>query len=190
MEDFTGCDWTDRGPFTQVRGGRNFFPLDPRPNEVFIDDIAEALAKQCRYNGHCKPFYSVAQHSVLVSLVVPPKHALAGLMHDAAEAYIGDTVRPLKMVLEKAAPGVLRGIADRIDRAIAERFLIPPAPFEVIKHADNTVLATEKRDLMEEGGDWGPLPEPLPVRIVPLTWEAAKEQFLQRFRQLGGHAFA
>ena len=65
-----------KGDWMQTYTGRQFWPIDPRANEVHIEDIAHALSMMCRYNGHCRTFYSVAEHSVLVSQHVPPEHAL------------------------------------------------------------------------------------------------------------------
>lgn len=183
--DATGCPKTDRGHFIGLSHGRRFYPLDARPEDIEIRDIAAFLSKVCRYGGHCREFYSVAQHSVLVSHVVPAPLALWGLLHDAAEAYIGDLVRPLKIVIPGYKP-----IEDGIMRAICERFgLSWPAPPE-IKHADNIVLATEYRDLMVEPGSWGELPAPLESRIVPWSPGVAEDAFLTRFLQVTGDPLA
>src|SRR5688572_18527016 len=90
------------GDWILTATGRSFWPLDPRADEICIDDIAQALAKVCRFGGHCCDFYSVAQHSVLVAHLVERSHpqlALHALLHDAAEAYLGDFTQPLKPYL-------------------------------------------------------------------------------------------
>src|SRR5258708_302056 len=85
-----------RGNWMQTYTGRAYWPADPRAEDVCIEDIAHALSLLCRYTGHCKRFYSVAEHSILISQVVPPEYAFFGLMHDAQEAYINDLARPIK----------------------------------------------------------------------------------------------
>ena len=84
------------GNWMQTFSGRQFWPMDPKPEDVCILDIANSLGKICRYNGHCKKFYSVAEHSYYVSKYVEPQNALWGLLHDASEAYMCDLIRPLK----------------------------------------------------------------------------------------------
>jgi hypothetical protein len=122
----------------------------------------------------------VAEHSIHVASLVPPEFALEGLMHDAAEAYIGDVTRPLKALLPE-----YRAIEERIERAIAERFgLIWPWP-EPVRLADTAMLALEKRVVMESiREDWAPLPpepEPLPdIRHWPP--HAADTVWFGRFR--------
>jgi hypothetical protein len=90
---------TRLGNWMQTQFGNQFWPLDPRPEDFDIKEIASALGKACRYAGHCFGFYSVAEHSVLVSQIVPPEFALTALMHDATEAYLVDIPRPLKPYL-------------------------------------------------------------------------------------------
>src|SRR5438128_12538670 len=87
-------DWL-RGDWMQTYTGRAFYPLDPRLDDICIEDIAHALSMLCRYGGQCQEFYSVAEHSVLMSYAVNPQHALWALLHDATESYMGDLIRPL-----------------------------------------------------------------------------------------------
>lgn len=110
----------------------------PQPSDIRIDDIAYSLARLIRFNGH-SPGWSVAQHSIIVSQRCPPHLALEGLLHDAAEAYVGDVTRPLKQMLGK----VYRDIELRVESAIATRYgLVYPWP-EEIKQADNDMCQSE-----------------------------------------------
>lgn len=84
------------GHFTTIRGGKLFWPMDPRPDEIDVYDIANALAKVCRFGGHPDYFYSVAQHAVHVSRLVPAGFELEGLHHDDAEYILADVIRPIK----------------------------------------------------------------------------------------------
>jgi hypothetical protein len=166
----------------QTWTGRVFRPLDPAPASIDIHDIAHSLALQCRFNGHCRAFYSVAEHSVRVSHAVPTEHALWGLLHDATEAYLSDLPRPIKSQL----PGY-RAAEDRLMAALAAHFGLPwPMP-AAVHAADNALLATEQRDLMVPApAPWGIPAAPLPERIEPLPWEAAERAFLDRFAELTG----
>src|SRR5271165_7548492 len=85
-----------KGDWIQTYTGRVMYPLDPRPEEINIIDIAHALSNLCRFTGHVRTFYSVAEHSVRVSQHCDPKDALWGLLHDASEAYLADMSRPMK----------------------------------------------------------------------------------------------
>ena len=201
------------GDYTQTFTGVKFYPLDPRPEEVCVEDIAHHLALVCRFGGAVREPYSVAQHSCLVADYVGTVETtdrqvrLAALLHDATEAYCGDMVRPLKrnMTEYKAAE-------ERIAVAIARRFGLPvttcscphdwPAAHHVntcigddprwvmpasVKRGDNIILATEARDLMGKcGREWGFVAEPLLGRIRPWTWRRARLEFLTRFDDLGG----
>jgi 5'-deoxynucleotidase YfbR-like HD superfamily hydrolase len=173
---------TIKGPTIMLASGRYFDLEDPDSSEICIEDIAHALAHICRYTGHCRTFYSVAQHSVLVSHVVPREHAYAGLMHDAAEALIGDVAKPLKVLL----PDYQR-IEDRIEASLFRRFGLPAKLPQCVKDADRLLLRTEQRDLMganDHQWTFTEGAEPLPEKIVPLTSPEAKAAFLARYAEL------
>lgn len=164
----------------QTFTGRTLYPLDPDPDALDIRDIAHALSLHCRFNGHCRVFYSVAEHSIRVSQQFSDDDALWGLLHDASEAYLSDVPKPLKQDLPE-----FRRAEDRLIRVIAERFSLPwPIP-ETVHEADMTLLMTERRDLMGEPvGDWGIDADPLPERIDPLRPSEAERAFLTRFAEL------
>ena len=175
---------TDR-PLEQAIGtytGRKFWPLDARPEEVDIIDIAHALSCMCRFNGHVTEFYSVAQHSVMVSHLVPEQDAMWGLLHDASEAYIADIVRPINSSLTNYAE-----IEENLMKVIAEAFNLPwPMPPSV-KVADSVALKTEQRDLKPHSSKWCPHTDgvkPLPTRIRAFDQRTAERLFLNRFHQL------
>lgn len=179
-------DLTGHGPALELVDGQLFYLLEPNPEALSLDAIAYALSNLCRYTGHCKPFYSVAQHCVHVSSLVPRKHALAGLFHDASEAFIGDLSRPLKDALDMIAPGVIEEVEGRIHAVIAERFGFE-YPFDpAIKEGDNIALATEKRDLMTRGlVDWPNLPDADPAPIACRSPRRAWLMFKVQARLLG-----
>lgn len=164
----------------QTYSGNKFHSLEPRPEEIKLVDIAHALSMLCRFNGHCLSFYSVAEHSVRVSRILPPEFALWGLLHDAGEAYLTDLPRPVKQRLPE-----FRVMEDRVLEQVAVRFgLVWPMP-QKVKTADNRLLATEARDLMApHPEDWGLGIAPLDERIVPLLPSEAEELFLAEYDKL------
>lgn len=166
----------------------NYFNFEyPGTSEVYIEDIAHALSHICRFNGHTHTFYSVAQHSVLVSKVVEwidPSRQMEGLLHDAAEAFIGDVARPLKQLLPD-----YKVIEERVERAIFPIFGIQYPLSKAVKTADLILLATEQRDLMPEHDDqWALIKEikPLQESIMPMSPGEAFRAFMQRYEELGG----
>lgn len=167
----------------QTFTGRKFDLNDPQPEMIFIEDIAHALANVCRYTGHCKEFYSVAQHSVYVSAQVPEPIKLQALLHDATEAYVADMSRPLKQMLS-----VYQEIEARVWRAIAARFGLPEKMAPEVKVADNLLLMTERASLMATIPEpWGPELEaikPLPMRISGWIPRFAEAQFRHAFDRL------
>ncbi len=187
-----------RGDWIQTASSKQFWSLDPRPEDVDITDIAHALSQICRFTGHCHEFYSVAQHAVLVSHNVPSEHAAWALLHDAAEAYIGDISRPLKRHLW-AGPErgcqlpsePVKETEERLLMVIGRRFGLSVSawmeakPF--IDHADMLLLATEARDLMAPlHPAWSISGYPvLPDVIQPVAPRVAKFMFRWRFAELG-----
>jgi len=160
--------------------GNSFNILDPEDSSYGIEEIAHGLAHTCRFCGQCRQFYSVAQHSVLVSLAVPSEDALAGLLHDASEAFLGDITSPLKQLLPD-----YRMIEHKVETAILQRFGVNCMP-PTVKPADLRLLVTEQRDLMPPRDGTGALARvvPLPQPIVPLEPAVAKQLFLKRFDEL------
>lgn len=167
--------------------GRQYWPLDPRPEDVDIYDIAHHLSLICRYNGACRDFYSVAQHACNVSDRLPEHLRLGGLMHDSTEAYCHDIIRPLKY-----APGfreVYLPIEERNWLAICKRFNLSPHDDSTdnpeIKSADNRELMTVRRDLMTPSPHKWNVDEskypPYPERIRPWSPKKAEAEFLTRF---------
>lgn len=165
--------------FIQTFTGRQFFPFDPRPEDVDIHDIAHALAMTCRFNGHCKQFYSVAQHSVLMYQAASPRSKVRALLHDAAEAYIGDIPRPIKhdpVFFEIEA--VERGIMGVVCAALNVPF---PCVNDEVKELDSRILIDERDQIMAPQtyvGGW-PLVEPLGVTIEHWSPEMAERLFLK-----------
>jgi hypothetical protein len=171
---------TSRGNFLQTHSGILFFPLDPRPEDIDVGDIAHSLSLQCRFAGHVKRHYSVAEHSIRVSKIVSRDVALWALLHDASEAYLVDLPRPLKVLPEFYR---YREIEKNIMDAIVRKYGLCEIMPEEVDYADNVLLATEARDLM--GGINGlDLPEPLGEVIIPWNQHTAEMAFLATFSEL------
>lgn len=166
--------------------GNRVHPLRPSPEEIAIDDIARSLAQQCRFLGHTDSHYSIAQHCVLVSELVPAQDALWGLLHDASEAYLGDLPAPVKREPEMS---IYRTAEDRLMACIARRFGLPPKKPRSVTLADKVALATEFRDVTTvEDPDWiveecgvAPMAD---YTIFPWPPAVAEDRFLRRFWEL------
>lgn len=163
--------------------GKHFDFLNPSPDQVDIKDIAFSLANQCRFNGHV-PFLSVAEHSVAVAARLPPTLQLAGLLHDAAEAYLSDIPSPIKQYLPDYC-----AMEERIQKVIYEKFDINLTPDEVheVKAADTNATQTEAYFLLaSKGRGWLPVlfqpEERWQPRLLPPP--EAVRMFLHWFHEL------
>lgn len=185
-----------KGSWQQTFTGRQFWPCDPRPEDVCLEDIAHHLALMCRFGGACRVFYSVAEHSVRVAELVwdrtngDREAALAGLLHDASEAYLVDIPRPRKRQPDMNG---YREDEARIMNVIEFWAKLPRGICDthVVKAADETLLMTEKRDLMAPApAPWGHAQgvpaKPLDEVIRPWFPEQAEEAFLATFARWGG----
>ena len=149
---------------------------DPKPEMVCLEDIVHSLSLMNRFNGAALFPYSVAQHSLHVAELLSPVLRLDGLLHDAAEAYIGDMVSPLKQVLPE-----YKAVEARISAVVAEVFgLIQPEPPEV-KGADLAVLAAEREQVLRPSyGPWfKDFPAPAPITIASRSWMEVKQAFAE-----------
>jgi|GEM_PF-437686 len=180
-------EWME--PWILTYSGKQFWPLDPRRDDVDIIDIAHSLSNACRFGGHSRQFYSVAEHSVLVVKAInndggpaPLTMQLTALLHDAAEAYLADIPSPIKPHLRG-----FREMEHRILRVILEHFGgYFPLPSE-IKEADLAVLHAERHQIMNGGPPWSTENLPFPAAAIQIEcWDpqTAERQFLDRFAML------
>lgn len=169
-------------PSIMLNSGRYFDYTKPEDFDWNPDDIAHGLSNQCRYGGHCDPFYPIAQHLVIASYAVEPGYEFEALMHDGHESFYLDVMTPFKILMPQ-----YRRLEDRGERAMRKHFNLPAEMSGPVKIIDRVMLATEKRDLMHpDGGNWGILEgiEPLPEKIVGWTPTQAKANWLSRFEEL------
>lgn len=206
----------DREHFTTVHSSAGGWPMpkkgcittfsgiafdlaNPTPDMICIEDIAHHLAMVCRWAGATSSFFSVAQHCVLVSKVCSPELRQWALLHDAAEAYIGDLTRPLKAIL-RADVGALSSIdilEHGIMLAVATKFNLPwPEPAGILKYDDQIQKIEGQMFIRHDGQfhnrdgdvaeihDLDPgvsLPQPM---LIPMIPQAAEQMFLTRYRRL------
>ena len=175
----------------QTFTGKKFYPFNPKAKDVCIEDIAHSLSLICRFNGHCREFYSVAQHSVNVSYIIEANKGFVnylhdpaqfGLLHDAAEAYLGDVVAPIKSKNDVDNEDLVR-------RVIWTKFGLVGGFVdidEMVKDADKMALAMEKVVLMKYYLKWPGVCDidPTTVDITPQSPKEAEESFLKRFDEL------
>jgi len=192
-------------PWIQTYTGKAYDLLTPTVEQVCIEDIAHALSNLCRFTGHAREFYSVAQHCTYVARIVedlwrhdhggdacPAPVLLAALMHDASEAYVGDSATPLKVAMRAVDPHAGEAspydvIEARAHAVIVRRFGLDTSHAQIIKRADVDALCAERLQLL------GPSPRPgWPAGLAPVhgfrPWpaERARFEFCWMFRAYGG----
>jgi len=174
--------------FMETHSGKKFNYDKFDPESVCIHDIAVHLSKICRFIGACKNHYSVAQHSVILSKVVPEGYELTALLHDAAEAYTGDIARPVK----NKCPEIKKYEKDtlpKIFKALDVNY--DPKLMEFVTWADDRLLITEKKQIMPDKHYYGEIEKekPFKVDVSPVTHYEAKWDFLKRWTELTGRGF-
>ncbi len=177
------------GSYIQTVSGRRIDPFAPDPDQIDLDDIAQALSNQCRFGGHCRVFYSVAQHSCLVADLVVAEggdvnERLWALLHDAPEAYLVDLPHPLK---HRSPLGRFYREAEMLlQAAICRRFALPLDPPASLKAVDRALLATERKAFARVAWHWPELEgaEPLDLEIEPWLPARAAEEFRARYAAL------
>lgn len=166
----------DRDGRFLTKTGREIDILDFKVSDIRVEEIAHALALTCRYGGHCREFYSVAQHAVMVASYLDARGyslevVMAGLHHDDSEAYLGDIIRPLKNLLPR-----YKEIEERFEHTIAEHFGLHYPYHAAVKDADMKVFEQEVEDVK-----WYTPENPV---IVPWSWERAKTEYLRTHQML------
>ena len=173
------------GPTILLQSGTYFDLLDPANSPFTIEDIAHGLSMTCRFAGQCRQFYSVAEHSWHASRLVAPEFQLRALMHDAAEAFIGDVTRPLKSILPE-----YKAIERNVEAAIMDRFDTGDWNVPEVKEADLTMLHAEQAEMMPHHPDrWTTSEGMADEQVVNFrfwTPSVARTCFLLRYAQLSG----
>lgn len=173
----------------RLRSGHYFDLADPRPDAFEFADIAGALSKVCRFGGQCPEFYSVAEHLWHCTMLAQEDgltrdERVAVLLHDAAEAFVGDVVKPLKALLPEYAAVELA-----VERAVGERFGVDfAAHAEAVKKIDREVLIAERRAMFgDDGVKWTGEDSVRRVSLRPHHWVPARaeEEYTRLGRLLG-----
>jgi 5'-deoxynucleotidase YfbR-like HD superfamily hydrolase len=176
--------------YIQTYSGLMVNPLTPRCEDITIGDIAHSLSLKTRFNGHCDIFYCVSEHSVRCARYLQRQYgnqklSLAGLLHDAAEAYLCDIPSPLKPHI----PG-FKQMESRLMEVIVGKYGVAEELHDQrIKEADFVLLSTETRDLVGNMAHerWGSkFGRPLAEKIVPLSPREAEVEFLSCFAAFYG----
>jgi hypothetical protein len=163
----------------QTFTGHRVNVFDPDPQTIRLVDISRGLSNTCRFAGQIPQHYSVGQHSLIMSLMVPPDCALEALMHDAAEAYLGDVPKPVKEGLPD-----YRRVSEILEAAIALKFgLVYPWP-DAVHVADRRMVLTEAAMLGRDTSGWGVDGEPYGIEIGIMKPDAVNDAFMARAMDL------
>lgn len=168
----------------QTYSGMSFDLFNPDPHRISIDDIAHALSNLCRFTGHSEKFYSIAEHSVHVASLLPSYLNLEGLLHDAAEAYVGDLSTPLK---HSVFLDGYRSVEGLMEVAIEDAFGLGELHSSIIKRADRQMLVVEANALLRKPliPEWSKLLEEIgeapKVKIHCWSPRKAEKKFLEAY---------
>lgn len=173
----------------QTYTGKRVSVMNPQPNEINIEDISVALSKQCRFNGHCSKFYTVAEHSVRGAWLAEDWYgkdvAREFLLHDATEAYMGDMIRPVKRMMPQ-----FEEMEQVFWKAISTKFNLPYVHSKEVHYLDNVMVSWEKRDLLPNAEEWPNLPDISGLGLQKLHPYTDVEQiealFFSQFKRLFG----
>lgn len=166
-------------PFMCTRSGQRVHLDAPDPASIRLGDIAHALGALCRYCGHTPRHYSVAEHSLLVAALLPPPLRLHGLLHDAAEAFFGDVIAPVKRLagyeLHALEKRLMLAVYDALELPVHYRergWILPRRSVEAVRDADRTAASAECAQL---GIPWPGAP-PIPAGFEqPIAFLASEE---------------
>ncbi len=172
-------------PWIQTYSGRRLNILSFEPEDIHDIDVAHALANTCRFNGHTKFFYSVAEHSILAYRIAPTVLKAEMLLHDASEMLISDIPKPVKVALDSWTSGSWTHFESLVYERFALRYGIPRRLTPEARAIDMAMLSAERSQCMNDTvHDWGPLPPPANVWIKPMCPEEAEHEFLKCLEEL------
>ncbi len=182
-----GQDILDRGYWKETYTGAKFYLMDPKPEEVVMEDVLHSLAYQCRYTGHCLRWYSVAEHCCLIADYVrdvlhgSPRDQFNALMHDAPEYITGDISRPMKYGI----PGLKPSLA-HIDKVVYKALGVTDPEPRWLKEIDARIIVDERtQNMVDSGNEWNHDKfEPLGVTLQYWGPERAKVEFLTRYLRI------
>lgn len=170
--------------------GKKFNLLSTTPDMISVEDMAHSLSQQCRWTGHCKHHYSIAQHSYYCSLLGPEENRFWHLNHDNSEAYIGDMNRPLKHYTN--AGDAYRKVEHPLQELIyVTAGLIGDEPLSV-KQADEGMLYAEMEQLLPrpnfDMAANNPYGRSMAANIQIEEWtpRKAEQMYLDRYYKLKG----
>ncbi len=154
MQDYEWLGDTPKDAWMETASGGRIHIFDPQPGEIQLDDIVHALGLTCRYGGHCRVHYSVAQHSVHVADIIKKRGGdetlqLQALLHDAAEAYIGDLPRPVKMWMSQ-----FKVLDNFLTSEIMKAFKVPLVDGDLgpeIHYVDMNICHDEGKAILQSG---------------------------------------